>query len=164
MPYFFVSSSKERSATSSLRCRVTAMPFSSMQPTTSAAPNRRASGTTFSKRSSPSSRLTELMMALPWQYVSAISMTFSSVESIISGTRTFLTTTSRKRRMSSSSSRSGLARQMSMTCAPRFTWARAISEASSNCPATMSSLNFLLPMTLVRSPTMTGRSSSVISR
>ncbi len=39
IPYLPVSSSKERSATSSLRWRVTAMPFSSMQPTTSAAPN-----------------------------------------------------------------------------------------------------------------------------
>ncbi len=65
MPYFFVSSSWLRSATSSLRWRVTAMPTSSMQPTTSAAPNLRASGTTFSKRSSPSSRFTELMIALP---------------------------------------------------------------------------------------------------
>ncbi len=92
--------------------------------------------------------------------MSAIAITFSSVESIISGTRTFLTTISRKRRMSISSSRSGLARQTSMTCAPRFTWARAISAASSSCPATISSLNFFEPITLVRSPTMTGRTSS----
>ena len=67
MPYFPVSSAWLRSATSSFRARVTAMPISSMQPTTSAAPKRRARGTTLWKRSSPSSRLTELMIALPWQ-------------------------------------------------------------------------------------------------
>ena len=57
------------SATSSVRSRVTAMPCSgssSMQPTTSAAPNLRAIGTTRSNRSRPSSRLIELMIALPW--------------------------------------------------------------------------------------------------
>ena len=51
-----------------------------------------------------------------------------------------------------------------MTWAPRFTWARATSEASSHCSATIRSLNLRLPMTLVRSPTMTGRTSSVTSR
>ena len=91
-------------------------------------------------------------------------MTWWSVESIISGTRTFLITTSRKRRTSTSSSRSGFARQMSITCAPRFTWARAISAASSICPAMIRSLNFREPITLVRSPTMTGRFSGSTSR
>ena len=41
------------------------------------------------------------------------------------------------------------------------TWARPISAASSNCSSTISSLNLREPMTLVRSPTITGRSSSV---
>ena len=48
-----------------------------------------------------------------------------------------------------------------MMWAPLFTWARAISEASSNFSAAISSLNFFEPMTLVRSPTITGRTSSI---
>lgn len=59
----------------------------------------------------------------------------------------------KKPSISSASSRSGSARQMSMTWAPFFTWALAISDASSNLCSAMSRLNFLEPMTLVRSPT-----------
>ncbi len=56
-----------------------------MQPTTSAAPYWRASGQMSSNFSSPSSRLTELMMLLPWQYVSDNSTDFGSVVSIMTG-------------------------------------------------------------------------------
>ena len=45
-----------------------------MQPTMSAAPYVRASGVTRSNFSRPSSRLIELMIDLPWQYVSARSI------------------------------------------------------------------------------------------
>ena len=48
-----------------LRSAVTAIPSSSMSPTTSAAPNLLARGTTRSKRESPSSRLIELRIAFP---------------------------------------------------------------------------------------------------
>ena len=67
MPYFSVSSWKLRSATLTLASVVMAWPFSSMQPTTSAAPNSLASGVTCWNRFSPSSRLTLLRMTLPWQ-------------------------------------------------------------------------------------------------
>ena len=100
-------------------------------------------------------------MALPWHFRSASSITARSVESIISGTFTFLVMKSMKRSMSAASSRSGLARQTSTTWPPPFTWARPISEASSNFSSTISSLNRRDPMTFVRSPTITGRLSSV---
>ena len=87
-------------------------------------------------------------------------MTAASVESIMSGTLTLRVTRAMKRSMSATSSRSGLARQTSSTCAPPLTWARPISAASSNFSATISSLNLREPMTLVRSPTSTGRLSS----
>ena len=48
----------------------------------------RASGVTRSNLSSPSSRLIELMIDLPWQYVSARSMATGSVVSTMIGTRT----------------------------------------------------------------------------
>ena len=91
MPYCSVSSFHERTAMSRLRSRVIACACSlssSMQPTTSAAPYARASGVTRSNFSSPSSRLTELMIDLPWQYVSERSMATGSVVSIMIGTRT----------------------------------------------------------------------------
>ncbi|MNI20080.1 hypothetical protein D3C73_735390 [compost metagenome] len=49
-----------------------------------------------------------------------------------------------------------------MICAPPFTWARAISEASSNLPSLISLLNFLEPEMFVRSPIMNGRFSGSI--
>src|SRR5439155_601040 len=122
------------------------------------------SGTTFSKRSSPSSRLIELTMAFPWQRLRASSRTGASVESSMSGTFTFRVNTSRKAIMSVSSSRSGLARQTSSTCAPPRTWRRPTSAAWSRSPPPTSSLNLRLPITFVRSPTTTGRRSSSIGR
>ncbi|MNH97313.1 hypothetical protein D3C73_500060 [compost metagenome] len=130
-----------------------------MVPTTIAAPYLWINGVTSSNFSSPSSRLMELMIALPWQYCSARSITLGSVVSIISGTFTFLTTSSKNFLISSLSSRSGSCTQTSITCAPLFTWARAISEASSYLPSTISRLNFREPSTFVRSPTMYGRLS-----
>ena len=162
-PYFSVRSAWARPATLSLRSRVTAMPCclsSSMHPTTTAPPYARRSGTTRSKRSSPSSRLIELTMALPWHIRSARSMTAASVESIISGTFTLRVRRSRNRSVSAISSRSGLARQTSSTCPPLRTWARPISAASSNFSWAISALKRREPITLVRSPTSTGRVSS----
>ncbi len=97
MPYRSVSSCHDRCAISSLRSRVIACACSlssSMQPTTSAAPYARASGVTRSNFSSPSSRLIELMIDLPWQYVSARSSATGSVVSIMIGTRTFFASSS----------------------------------------------------------------------
>src|SRR5437870_3324277 len=122
------------------------------------------SGPTFSKRSSPSSRLMELTIALPWQRSRACSRTRWSVESSMSGTFTLRVSTSRKAVMSASSSRSGFARQTSRTCAPPRTCRRPISAAWSRSPPMTSSLNLRLPMTFVRSPTMTGRRSSSMGR
>ena len=119
----------------SLRARVTAMPCclsSSMHPTMTAPPYVFRSGTTFSKRSSPSSRLIEFTIALPWQWRSASSITAASVESIISGTFTLRVRVAMNCSMSAASSRSGLARQTSSTCALARTCARPISAASSN--------------------------------
>ena len=99
-------------------------------------------------------------MALPWHLRSASSSTRASVESIISGALTLRVTKSMKRSTSAASSRSGLARHTSSTWAPPRIWARPISEASSNFSSTMSSLKRREPITLVRSPTMTGRTSS----
>src|SRR5207245_4232922 len=115
---------------------------------------------TFSKRSSPSSRLIELTMALPWQWRRASSITAASVESIMSGTFTLRVSAAMKRSMSAASSRSGLARHTSSTWAVFLTWARPISAASSTWPAAISSLTRREAMTFVRSPTKIGRLSS----
>ena len=137
---------------------------SSMQPTTRAAPKRRARGTTDWNRSSPSSRLMELMMDLPWSIVKASSITSESVESIMIGAFTFLVTRSKNLATSANSSRSGSWRQTSRMWAPFRTWRRPISAASSNEPSLMRRRNRLLPRTLVRSPTMAGRTSSSSNR
>ena len=68
--------------------------------------------------------------------------------------------------MSFISSRSVLCRHTSTMCAPLFTWRRAISVASSHCSAATRFLKAREPITLVRSPTMSGRvlsSASMIS-
>ncbi len=56
-----------------------------MVPTTSAAPYAFAMGQIRSNFSSPSSRLMELMMLLPWHHISALSIALGSVVSIITG-------------------------------------------------------------------------------
>ena len=66
--------------------------------------------------------------------------------------------------MSASSSRSGLARQTSMICAPFFTWRAGDLGGLFELLGGDQLLELAQPMTLVRSPTMTGRFSSVISR
>ena len=91
---------------------------SSMQPTTSAAPYRLASGTTRWKRSSPSSRFTLLISDLPGVSLSASSITAASVESMTMGALIFLVNAARKAVTSSVSSRSGSWRQTSSRCAP----------------------------------------------
>src|SRR5712691_6882875 len=108
------------------------------------------SGTTCSNRSSPSSRLIELTTAFPWQRLRACSSTAASVESSMSGTFTLRVRTSRKAVMSASSSRSGLARQTSSTCAPPRTCRRPISAAWSRSPAITSSLKRRLAVVIDR--------------
>ena len=78
-----------RWAMASLRSAVSAMPSSSMVSAMTAAPKRLAMGSTRLVRFSPSSRLMELMIALPGIRFSASSITSASVEStrIGAGTR-----------------------------------------------------------------------------
>ena len=124
--------------------RVTPMPCSgssSIVPTTSAAPYFWASGTTDWKRASPSSRLIEFRIDLPWLHFRPSSMTVASVESIMSGTLTIFVTRSRNAFASAASSRSGSWRQTSMIWAPPLTCARAISAAASNWPSAIRRLN-----------------------
>ena len=68
-----------------------------------------------------------------------------------------------QRSMSFISSRSVDCRQTSMMCAPFFTCQRAISLASSHFSSAISFLNRREPMTLVRSPTISGRLRSSAS-
>ena len=85
-----------RLATSSLRSRVFAMPTSSIVSAISAAPCAIAIGTTRLSLSSPASRLTELTIARPGIWSSAVSITSGSVESTWIGagcvSETFLAT------------------------------------------------------------------------
>ena len=119
-------SSWMRSATSSLRSRVLAMPSSSIVSAISAAPCSSAIGVTLSSLSRPASRLTELTIARPGIWSSAVAMTSGSVESTWIGagwvSETFLATS---RICSSSSWRSVSATQRSSTCAPPSTWSSA---------------------------------------
>ncbi len=90
-PHFSTKRRWMRSAISSLRMAVLAMPAcwsSSIVRATHAAPYRCSSGQTSSRRFSPSSRLIELTTHLPPARCRAASRTSASVESIISGTLT----------------------------------------------------------------------------
>ena len=100
---------------------------------------------------------------MPWHQVRPSSMTFASVESIISGTLTMRIAVRGSALTSAISSRSGSWRQTSRICAPLLTCARPISAAASKLPGAISRLNLRLPSTLVRSPTSTGRLSSSAS-
>ena len=72
---------------------------------------------------------------------------------------------SRKAVVSAISSRSGSCKQMSMTCAPAFTWSRPPHfSALSQSPEAMRALKARLPGRWVRSPTRTGRFSCSTSR
>ena len=126
IPCWLQTRSMMRRATSSLRSRVLAMPTSSIVSAISAAPCAIAIGTTRLSLSSPASRLTELTIARPGIWSSAVSMTSGSVESTWIGagcvSETFLATS---RICSSSSWRSVSATQRSSTCAPPSTWSSA---------------------------------------
>ncbi len=102
------------------------MPTSSMVSAISAAPCSIAIGTTLSSLSRPASRLTELTIARPGIWSSAVAITSGSVESTWIGegwvSETFLATS---RICSSSSWRSVSATQMSSTWAPPSTWSSA---------------------------------------
>ena len=126
IPCWLQTRSTIRLATSSLRSRVLAMPTSSIVSAISAAPCAIAIGTTRLSLSSPASRLTELTIARPGIWSSAVSITSGSVESTWIGagcvSETFLAT---RRICSSSSWRSVSATQRSSTCAPPSTWSSA---------------------------------------
>ena len=126
MPCSSQTSSLMRWAISSLRSRVLAMPTSSIVSAISAAPWALATGTTLSSLSRPASRLTELTIARPGIWSSAVAITSGSVESTWIGagwvSATFLAT---RRICSSSSWRSVSATQRSSTCAPPSTWSSA---------------------------------------
>ena len=126
IPCWLQTRSTIRLATSSLRSRVLAMPTSSIVSAISAAPCAIAIGTTVLSLSSPASRLTELTIARPGIWSSAVAITSGSVESTWIGagcvSETFLATS---RICSSSSWRSVSATQRSSTCAPPSTWSSA---------------------------------------
>ena len=79
------------------------------------------------------------------------------------GAFTFLVTASRKAFMSPSSSRSGFCRHTSRMCAPLFDLRATDLGCLFDLPLGDQSLELPLPITLVRSPTSTGRLSSLIS-
>ena len=126
MPCSSHTMSRMRRATSSLRSAVLAMPTSSMVSAIRAAPWAMAMGTTRSSFARPASRFTELTIARPGIWSSAVSMTSGSVESTWIGAgcvrETFLAT---RRICSSSSWRSVSATHRSSTWAPPSTWSSA---------------------------------------
>ena len=119
--------SRMRSAISTLRSAVLAMPTSSMVSAINAAPCEVASGMTVSALSRPASRLIELTTARPEICSSAFWMTSGSVESIWIGAGWVSEIRRAVSRICSSSSwRSVRATQMSSTWAPPSTWSSAI--------------------------------------
>ena len=105
-------------------------------------------------------------MHLPCAHFSPLTMTFQSLESIITGTEAisgsaaimFRNVTISCRAFSSPSSI-----LMSMTRAPSATCLRAMAMAWSYCFSLMSRRNFLEPATLQRSPTLTKCTAGVTS-
>ena len=92
-------------------------------------------------------------------------MTFSSVESIISGARIFLDRDFEKALHILHLVAIGIGQTDVDDLGAVFDLrARDLGGVVEFLRRQMSVLNFLLPMTLVRSPTITGRISSVISR
>ena len=93
IPHCLVNVSISRSATRTFHSAVRAWPCSSIVNATTAAPCSATSGITRWKREpgpSPSSKLTELMMARPGRWFRPASMTSGSVESSITGRVTAL--------------------------------------------------------------------------
>ncbi|RIH75839.1 hypothetical protein Mhypo_02753 [Meiothermus hypogaeus] len=157
MPCTLVRRSYMRRAISTLRSTVLAMPASlssSMVRATSAAPWRLARAATRSNFSRPSSRFTEFRMARPPRCSRASSITSGWVESIMMGMGTLVAKRFSTSRMSRTSSRPVQATETSSTWAPSATCSAASSLIPSKSPANSSSRNFLLPVALVRSPTI----------
>ncbi len=149
-----------RRATSSLRSRVSAMPFSSMVMATVQAPYCLSSGNILSIFSQPRSRWTELTMPMPGSHSSACATTSGSVESMQSGASICPESVRTTRVMvSCSSARSVRATQTSRACAPPSTCSRATARIPEMSFASKSSFIFLLPCELTRSPMSSGRGS-----
>ena len=141
-----------------LRSRVSAWPASSKAMTTTAAPYRRARRACRTKGSSPSFRLMELTIPLPWRHFSPASSTDQREESIITGTRAIAGSDAiwwRNRTIASRPSSIPSSMFTSMTWAPFSTCWRATSTAPSKSPASTRRLKAAEPVTLVRSPTLT---------
>ncbi len=141
-----------RSAISSLRSAVLAMPVSSMVPATMAAPNFLAKTSRAPACASPSSKLIELMIGLPPCSFSAASITFVSVLSITSGAFTLEVKRVMTSFISATSLRPTKAVHTSRLLLPSATCSRPTDTAASQSPRSCSSRHFLLPLALQRSP------------
>ena len=107
----------------------------------------------------------ELTIALPCTHLRPASITLHLLESIIIGTRAIsgsLAIKLRKCVMALMASSMPSSMLMSMTCAPFSTCCRATLSASSNCSLIINRAKALLPVTLVRSPTLTNKEFSSI--
>jgi hypothetical protein len=143
-------------ATSSLRSTVFAIPRSSIVRPTTAAPYVRQRARMRWSRSPPSSKFTELTMALPEIRESASSTTGGSVESIMSGSVTCVFSRGMNSRISLDSSLPTKATQTSSRCAPSLACSFPIAVIASQSSAARRSRNFRLPFAFVRSPIRVG--------
>ena len=138
-----------------MRSTVSAWPASSKAITTTAAPYRRMRRALWRKSASPSLRLIELTMPLPWMAWSPASITGHFELSIITGTRAISGSVAmrcRNSRMACSASSRPSSMFTSMMLAPPRTWSSATAAASPNWPSLMRRRNLAEPDTLVRSP------------
>ena len=103
-------------------------------------------------------------MALPCTHFKPASMTAHLLESIMMGTRAMSGSEAIKFKkcvMALTASNMPSSMLMSITCAPFSTCWRATDKASSYCSLMIMRANALLPVTLVRSPTLTNKESSL---
>ncbi len=146
-----------RSAISTLRSAVLAMPTSSMVRTITALLNCFAREKIWPAFSGPDSRWVELIKLRPGLAFRAASITSISVESITSGTGTALASFLTSARIrSASSARSVRATHRSSPCAPLSTCWRAIPTMVSRSSAITNRLNFRDPWVFNRSPIRKG--------
>ena len=134
-----------------------AWPFSSKAMMTIAAPKEFIAFAFFTKASSPSFKLMEFTMHLPWAFLRPASMVSQCDESIISAA--FATAGSlemylTKRSISLVLSSIASSMLMSITDAPSSICFAAICRASSYLPSEIRRANFLDPATFVLSPTL----------
>ncbi|GIT12750.1 MAG: hypothetical protein CM1200mP34_1560 [Verrucomicrobiales bacterium] len=153
-----VSSLYDRVQISTRRSVVSAWPVSSNAITTTAAPYRRIDRACPRNCSSPSFKLIELTMPLPWMHFRPASMTDHFELSIMIGTREmFGSEAIRLRNRVIAASESSMLSSMftSIICAPFSTCCRATASASSYWSFLISLAKRGEPVTLVRSPTLT---------